>query len=323
MKFLILKSNDPYRNLAIEEYFFEKTQDDVFILWQNDKTVVIGKNQNVNCELNFDFVNSNNIKIARRITGGGAVYHDLGNLNFSFICKSGKEGIDFATFCEPIIEALRSFGLDAKLNGRNDIEVCGKKISGNAQHTKNGRTLHHGTLLFDTDLSVLSSALSVDEEKLKSKAIKSTRSRVTNIKSLTSIKDINEFITLISSHIIKKYSPEIIDEPKNDYIEELVARNVSGEWLFPKSSYLSSYTVTQKRRYPFGTVEIALLMEDRRISSAKIFGDFFGTEPIEHLEKALAGLDISDIPSRKFSVNSYIRGMSDEEFINLITIGNS
>ena len=323
MKFLILKCNDPYRNLAIEEYFFEKTQDDVFILWQNDKTVVIGKNQNVNCELNFDFVNSNNIKIARRITGGGAVYHDLGNLNFSFICKSGKEGIDFATFCEPIIEALRSFGLDAKLNGRNDIEVSAKKISGNAQHTKNGRTLHHGTLLFDTDLSVLSSALSVDEEKLKSKAIKSTRSRVTNIKSLTSIKDINEFITLISSHIIKKYSPEIIDEPKNDYIEELVARNASGEWLFPKSSYLSSYTVTEKRRYPFGTVEIALLMEDRRIFSAKIFGDFFGTEPIEHLEKALEGLDISDIPSRKFSVNSYIRGMSDEEFIDLITGTNS
>lgn len=318
MKFLILKSTNPYYNLAVEEYFFEKTQDDVFILWQNDKTVVIGKNQNVNCELNFDFVNSSNIKIARRITGGGAVYHDLGNLNFSFICKSGKAGIDFASFCEPIIEALRSFGLDARLNGRNDIEVGGKKISGNAQYTKGGRTLHHGTLLFDTDLSVLSSALSVDEEKLKSKAIKSTRSRVANIKSFTSIKDINEFITLISSHIINRYSPEIIDEPQNDYIEELEARNSSDEWLFPKSSYLSSYTVTRKHRYPFGTVEVALLMTGRRISSAKIFGDFFGTEPIEHLEKALESLDLSDIPSRKFSVDSYIQGMSDEEFTELI-----
>ncbi len=323
MKFLVLKSVCPYYNLAVEEYMFEKTQDDVFILWQNDKTVVIGKNQNVKAELDFDYVKSNEIKIARRITGGGAVYHDLGNVNYSFISSTGKDGIDFAYFCKPIIEALRSLGLEATLSGRNDIEVDGKKVSGNAQCTKNGRTLHHGTLLFDTDLSVLSNALRVDEEKIKSKAIKSTRARVTNIKAFTSINNVSEFISIISDFVIKKYTPEIIDVPNNDFIKELEVRNSSEEWLFPKTDYLSSYVLHKKKRYDFGIVELELSISGDIISIAKIYGDFFGTKDIQELCDKLSGntLDSIDDIVESVNVSDYILGMTALELCELIKRG--
>lgn len=323
MKFLLLGSTDPYHNLAVEEYIFEKTQDNVFILWQNDKTVVIGKNQNINCELDFDFVNKNGIKVARRITGGGAVYHDLGNLNYSFISSTGKEGIDFAYFTRPIIDALSALGVDARLTGRNDIEVEGKKISGNAQYSKNGRTLHHGTLLFDTDLSVLSSALRVDEEKIKSKAIKSTRSRVTNLKSLIPIKDINEFIDYLCCFIINKFSPETIPEPNDEYITELEQRNSSEEWLFPKSAYLSSFTVRKKKKYDFGIVDIELSMNGDIISDIKIYGDFFGTKDLSELSAKISGNSISEIDKilENTNLSDYILGMTSGELSELIKRG--
>ena len=323
MKFLLLGSTDPYHNLAVEEYIFQKTQDNVFILWQNDKTVVIGKNQNINCELDFDFVNKNGIKVARRITGGGAVYHDLGNLNYSFISSTGKEGIDFAYFTKPIIDALSALGVDARLTGRNDIEVEGKKISGNAQYSKNGRTLHHGTLLFDTDLSVLSSALRVDEEKIKSKAIKSTRSRVTNLKSLIPIKDINEFIDYLCCFIINKFSPETISEPNDEYITELEQRNRSEDWLFPKSSYLSSFTVRKKKKYDFGIVDIELSMSGDIISDIKIYGDFFGTKDLSELSAKISGNNISAIDKilENTNLSDYILGMTSGELSELMKRG--
>ena len=323
MKFLILKTKSPYINLAIEQYMFEKTQDDVFILWQNEPSVIIGKNQNVNCEIDFDFVRERKIHIARRITGGGAVYHDLGNLNYSFISSAGKDGIDFAYFTKPIIDALFALGVNAILTGRNDIEVDGKKISGNAQYTKNGRTLHHGTLLFDTDLSVLSSALRVDEEKIRSKAIKSTRSRVTNLKSLIPINTVDEFIDYISSFVIEKYSPEIITPPKDEYIDELEKRNASEKWLFPKNSYLSGYTVRKKKKYDFGLVDIELSMNDDIISDIKIFGDFFGTKDICELSEKLSGNSLNSIDNILESINlsDYILGMTSNELSELIKRG--
>ena len=180
MKFLTLKTTNPNINLATEEYLFTHCEDDIFMLWQNEPTVVIGKNQNAFAELNMDYIKNNNIHVVRRITGGGAVYHDLGNVNYTFISgKKGSVGIDFEYFTKPIIHALPSLGISAELSGRNDILIDGKKISGNAQHTSGNRVLHHGTLLFDSDLSVLSDALKVDEEKIKAKAIieKSTKNK--------------------------------------------------------------------------------------------------------------------------------------------------
>ncbi len=319
MKLLIMDSVCPYRNLAIEEYAFEKMQDDIFILWQNEPTVVVGKNQNIKTELDIEYASEHGIHIARRITGGGAVYHDLGNINYSFISSTGKEGIDFEYFTKPIIDTLKNIGVNAELTGRNDIEVDGKKISGNAQYTKNGRTLHHGTLLFNTDLSVLDKVLHVDDEKVSSRAIKSMRSRVANLKDITSIEDIENIMVVIVASIIKKYSPEIISIPNDPYIDELEERNRSEEWLFPKSAYLSDYTVRRKKKYSFGLVEAEISMSGDVISDIKIRGDFFGNREISEIYEHIIGQNINEFGFvDDISIDDYIFGMSNEEFIELL-----
>lgn len=321
MKFLILKTNDPTVNLATEEYLFNTTDDDLFMLWQNEPTVVIGKNQNAYAELNMDYIKNNNIHIVRRITGGGAVYHDLGNLNYTFIsAKKGSLGIDFEYFTRPIIEALASLGLNAELSGRNDILIDGKKISGNAQHTNKNKVLHHGTLLFDSDLSVLSNALKVDEEKIKAKAIKSVRSRVTNIKEYLNELEISNFIAVIEKYLNEKYSPERITAPTEEEISEYLNKYRSEEWVFPDSDYISAYTVTKKRRYPFGTVEIQFDMKNDLIRKIKIYGDFFGVKDIKELEAYLENTREEEIEKKlsSISVGDYIFGMTHEDFIKQI-----
>ena len=199
MKFLILDSRDPYFNLAVEEYLFLHEADDVFMLWQNENTVVVGKNQNAYAEIKMDVVRERGIKISRRITGGGAVYHDLGNVNYSFI-STRREGadIDFKYFTEPIIEALASMGIKAELSGRNDLEWEGKKISGSAQYRAGGRLLHHGTLLFDTDVDAMNAVLRADREKLAARAVASHKGRVENLSTRLSPLTASEFIERIA-----------------------------------------------------------------------------------------------------------------------------
>lgn len=320
MKFLVLKTKDPYLNLAVEEYLFLNSEDDIFMLWQNEPTVVIGKNQNAYAEINMDYIEQNRIHIARRITGGGAVYHDLGNLNYTFIssCRA-EQGIDFEYFTRPIIQALDSIGVKAELSGRNDLIANGKKISGNAQYTANGRTLHHGTLLFESDLAVLSSALNVDEEKIKSKGIKSTRSRVTNInKILGGRHTIEEFIELLTEHVQSKYSPNTISAPQNSEIDRLYKRNSSREWIFPEKELLSRYSVLKKKRYPFGIVEIYLDMINDVIKDIKIRGDFFGERPAEEIEERLVGASIREASSilEDSDIGKYIFGITKEIFLD-------
>ena len=210
MKLYVLTTTNPHYNLAVEEYLFRHETDDVCMLWQNAHTVVIGKNQNAFVEVDVDALQRDGVHLARRITGGGAVYHDLGNVNFSFIsANSAETGLDFARFTAPIIKALASLGVHAELSGRNDLLLDGQKFSGNAQYSANGRTLHHGTLLFDADLAVLARYLRPDEEKLKSKGIKSVRSRVTNLKPHLQISaTTGEFISLLAQHLRVEYAPE-------------------------------------------------------------------------------------------------------------------
>lgn len=289
------------------------------MLWQNEPTVVIGKNQNAYAEINMDFIEENHIHIARRITGGGAVYHDLGNLNYTFISSGRAErGIDFEYFTRPIIEALASVGVKAELSGRNDLIADGKKISGNAQHTANGRTLHHGTLLFDSELDILSSALKVDEEKIKSKGIKSTRSRVTNINAILGGKyTMEEFIGLLSEHVQSKYSPDSISAPQNSEVDRLYKRNCSREWIFPERELLSSYSLVKKKRYPFGIVEIYLEMSNDIIKDIKIRGDFFGVSPTQELESRLIGASIKEAEKivENIEIEKYIFGASKDIFL--------
>lgn len=322
MKFLILRTTDPYLNLAIEEYLFEYLNDDIFMLWQNEPTVVIGKNQNAFAEINMNYLKKNNIHIARRITGGGAVYHDLGNINYTFISSKNKTNeIDFAYYTTPIIDSLKKLGIEAKLSGRNDLLVEDKKFSGNAQHTKAGRVLHHGTLLFDSNLNVLTKVLNVDEEKIKSKAIKSTRSRVINLKELLG-DDFSavEFINYISSFIKTSFSPEIISPPMNDIIVSLTNRNKSENWLFSSSKLVSDYSARKKIRYPFGIVDIYAELSNQRIKEINIFGDFFGISDTKELEKLIKGTNIDNIKDEisTIRIEDYISGMSNELFASHI-----
>ena len=322
MKLLILKTTDPYRNLAIEEYLFLHSDDDVFMLWQNEPTVVIGKNQNAYAEIDFDFVRKNGVHIARRITGGGAVYHDLGNVNYSFIStQRGKEGLDFAYFTAPMIEALSALGVQAELSGRNDLLVDGKKFSGNAQHASGDRVLHHGTLLFDSDLEALSSALHVDEEKLRARAIRSVRSRVTNLRPyLPAHCDAQGFMAHVADYVARTYGAQTMDVPACEEIERLYARNASEEWIFPERALVARYELVKKKRYPFGTVEMYLDMEREMVRDIRICGDFFGVRPIAELEERLRGASIGALSAclSGLDVGAYIFGMSRELLLDQI-----
>ena len=321
MKYCRLKTTNPHLNLAIEEYMFKNSEDDVFILWQNEPTVVIGKNQNAYAEINMDYLREKKIKVARRITGGGAVFHDLGNVNYTFISQSCV-GINFEYYSNPIIEALADMGVSVHLSGRNDLLTeDGRKISGSAEYTANGRTLHHGTLLFDSRLDTLSSVLNVDPEKLRANAVKSTRSRVANIKEYI-VDDIDhiEFIERLEQGIIKKFSPTLIEIPECEEIKKLYKRNSSDEWLFPERDFLSKYNIINRKKFDFGLVELNISLKNGVIADFSINGDFFELSDVSKLEKKFVHCNISDIEAivKKNSVAKYILGMTDDEFIDLI-----
>ena len=321
MKLYVLTTTDPHYNLAVEEYLFRNEREDVCMLWQNEPTVVIGKNQNAFAEVALDTLQRDGVHLARRITGGGAVYHDLGNVNFSFISTNNAEtGLDFARFTAPILTALSALGIRAELSGRNDLLLDGQKFSGNAQYTADGRTLHHGTLLFDTDLTALARYLRPDEEKLKSKGIKSVRSRVTNLRPHLPISaTTGEFIALLADALRVAYTPEEPPVPQNAEIDALCARNASGEWLFPQRELVAGYTLHKKVRYPFGTVEISLSMHNDTVRDVVIRGDFFGSAPVEELERALRGKHIAELELASLEIGRYVHGMTATELADLLT----
>lgn len=322
MKLLTLATKNPYYNLAVEEYLFKNSDDDVIILWQNEPCVVIGKNQNPFAELNLEYAKEKGIHVVRRITGGGAVYHDLGNLNFSFInVNSESREIDFKSYTEPIIEALSKMGVKAMLSGRNDILVGEKKISGNAQYSLDKRVLHHGTLLFSSDFETLSEVLRVDEGKIHSKAIKSYRSRVANIKDF--IKEdfsLEKFASLIKEFFIEKYSPEIIEAPENEEIRALETRNASSTWLYPERSFVSDYTLVKSKRFTFGTVRIEFFMKNEIIENAVISGDYFEIKDASLLLSSMQGKALREIVENiaEYKIENYVYGMKKEDFRELL-----
>ena len=222
MNYLNLKTTDPAFNLAVEEYVFDYLPKDrmYVMLWQNDNAIIIGKHQNTLAEINEAFVQARGIRVVRRLSGGGAVYHDLGNLNYTLIADAEGSDLDLGLFCRPVIRALQKLGVDAQLNGRNDMTIAGQKFSGNAQYRKNGRVMHHGTILFDSDMSVLAGALQVDEEKIRAKGVKSVRSRVTNVRPcLREDMSLQAFRQVLLESILEEYpgdpwhfSPEEIRE---------------------------------------------------------------------------------------------------------------
>ena len=318
MKYIRLESTNPYYNLAVEEYLLNNCEDDIFMLWQNAHTVVIGRNQNAYAEVNLDYAGDNGIFVSRRITGGGAVYHDLGNINYTFITSEKKaKALDYAYFTQPIIDALSSLGLKCTLSGRNDLECEGKKFSGNAQYSSNGRILHHGTLLFDVDLGVLSSVLKVDKEKLEYKAVKSHKSRVVNLSSLLDAKlSVNDFIEHIEKYVLENLGAQKVDIDKNAEIVRLYERNSSDEWIYSNKRYLTDYTVHKRKKYPFGIVNVEIKLVKDIIEDIVISGDFFGIGDINELEDELVGKSREKL--KDFDVSYYIDKMTSEEFSELI-----
>ena len=310
MKRVINPSNDPYFNLACEEWLMKNSDDDMFMLWQNSPSVILGLSQNAFAEVNIPFAEKHGIKIARRITGGGAVYHDLNNINFSFIVKEDRSDIDFKRFLEPVVRVLNELGVCAIINGRNDIEVDGLKISGNAQCHKYGKILHHGTLLYSFDGETLSSVLSVDEEKIKSKGIKSVRSRVGAIKDMTSI-SLNE----LTHRIISEFASEELrlEAWQVREIQDLADSKFSS-WNFIFGSS-KSYAKKTKRRFNGGTVQIEYNTERGIIEDVRISGDFFTLGDPVTLENALKGCRLTKADVEKAVINSgcVIHGVSSEE----------
>lgn len=197
-------STDPYFNIATDEYIFKHLREDCFMLWRNDNAIIVGKHQNTQAEINKDYVKEHGIHVVRRLSGGGAVYHDLGNLNFSFTRTgdNAEEMIDFKRYTQPILEVLQSLGVQAEFSGRNDLLIEGKKFSGNAEHVFKNKVLHHGTLLFSSHMPDISGALKISPMKYKDRAVKSVPSRVTNIQDHLQEKiTVEEFAQRIMDHI--------------------------------------------------------------------------------------------------------------------------
>lgn len=328
MKYIENYSNDPRYNLAFEEYCFKHLprEEDYILLWINAPAIIIGKNQNTLEEVNSGYVKENGIQVVRRITGGGAVYHDLGNLNFSIITNAdGNSVIDFRKYNMSILEALQKLGVECELSGRNDITIDGKKFSGIAQSIWKDRVLNHGTLLFDTDLTVLSKALNVKKDKIESKGVKSVKSRVTNIKDNLNIDvDIDQFRqvllkSILATEDIKSKTLEL-DESQLGEINKLFEEKYSTwDWNYGHSP---SFNYRNYARFPFGGVEIRLGVKNGSINECKIYGDFFGTEDIERLENKIIGLKYDKESLEDFLKNvdlkKYFGDINFEDFINLL-----
>ena len=322
---LIIKrhNTDPYFNLATEEYVLKNFDEDSFMLWRNAPSIIVGKHQNTLAEINVDYVKRNNIPVVRRLSGGGAVFHDLGNLNFTFIQLGKDENlIDFRKYTEPILEVLQKTGIAAKFEGRNDLTIDGRKFSGNAEHIWKNRVLHHGTLLFSAEMTDLTQALNADPLKFKDKSVKSVRSRVTNISEhLSEPMDVMEFADLIQSHIIEKYpDARMIELSAEDHekIHELVRTKYNTwEWNFGYSPNYNYRKVLRTEKS--GTIEFDMDVRNGTILLIKIFGDYFGHLDSEALEIQLTGIQHNEQSIRaalaQMNISDYINHLSLEEFL--------
>jgi len=330
MKFIDNKGiTDPYINLALEEYVLRNfgEKDSFLLFYINEPSIIVGKNQNSIEEINTEYVEANNIKVVRRLSGGGAVYHDEGNLNFSFITKDDGDSFhNFAKFTEPVVQALNNIGVPAELIGRNDLLVDGRKISGNAQFVTQGRMFSHGTLMFDSEIEHVVSALNVKDEKIKSKGIKSIRSRVANIteylkekmtmdefkeRILLSIFDVDDINDVPTYELTDKDWEKVYEISKNRYQK--------WEWNYGKSP---AFNKQASHKFPSGLLDIRLDVKKGIIENCKIYGDFFGIGEIEDLEKTLIGVrhqrEAVIEALQNFDIPHYLGRITKEEFVNLI-----
>ena len=330
MQYIESASTDPSWNLALEEYVF--TQMDrsraYFMLWQNHNTVVIGKNQNTIAEIDTDFVQAHSIRVVRRLSGGGAVYHDLGNLNFSFIADAeNMNEINFQRFCQPVVKTLQQMGVPAQINGRNDMLIDGRKFSGNAQYTKQGRVLHHGTLMFCSNLNIVSGALRPNAAKLQTKGIASVSSRVCNIcEFLPADITLETFKRALLKNIMGSESPDPYDFTPPMLCE--IARIEANRYDLWDGNYGFSprYQIVKERRIEgCGTLQLSVSVDKGIIQDIQFLGDFFDYGNLDELIRLLRGCSIQrDALLQRLlasPADHYIKNLSNEDLISILSEG--
>jgi lipoate-protein ligase A len=321
-------NNDPRVNLAIEEYLIKNIapKEEILLFYINQPSIIIGRNQITVQEINVDYVEAHDIIIVRRLSGGGAVYHDLGNLNFSFIAPNAPENFhNFRKFTQPVVDVLQKMGVPAELSGRNDIVVDGKKISGNAQYVSGPRMVSHGTLLWDTDLSQVGAALKVKPAKFESKGIQSVRSRVANITEFLPVNppDIMQFRQLIIEGVFGggEVNEYVLTESDWAGIRQISEeRYCCWDWNYGKSP---AFAINRETRYGGGTIEAWLdVSKGGVIDQIRFFGDFFGQLDVGELEQALRGSLYEPSVMRKalegLRVGDYFVNFSEEELLDLL-----
>lgn len=314
---------NPAFNIASEEYLMKNFDEDVFLLYRNGPSIIVGKHQNTLSEINVEYVRENNIDVVRRLSGGGAVFHDLGNLNFGFI-KIGEDTnlVDFKKFTLPILDVLQKLNINAKFEGRNDLTIDGKKFSGNAEHVYKNKVLHHGTLLFSSKMGDLSKALNVNPRKFRDKAVKSVRSRVTNIaEHLEREMSVEEFAEMLMTDIMeinpnsKRYE---YTEADREAIDDLVAAKYgTWEWNF---GYSPKYNFSKFISTEGGHIEVNLDVVNGVIKNARFFGDFFSSKDISDIEKALIDMPHNEIKIREaleqFNISQYFNKVTLDELVD-------
>lgn len=313
---------DPRINLAIEEHLVRNVniEGDILLFYINKPSIIVGRNQNTLEEINFPYVEANDILVVRRLSGGGAVYHDHGNLNFSFINGNGREFLhNFKKFTAPVVKVLQSMGVPAEMNGRNDIVVAERKISGNAQYAIGSKLVSHGTLLFNSDLSTVSDALNVKTEKIESKGIKSVRSRVANIiEFMTESMDVLEFRERVKNGILQEANNGVYQLTQEDWdaINKISKeRYQTWEWNFGRSP---TFNIQKTQRFPFGQIDARIEVHKGEIKNIKLFGDFLGLRDIADVESRLTGVryDKSHMQTalEEIELKDYLGGLSALEF---------
>lgn len=327
MKYIVNKSNNPAYNIALEAYAFREllSEDEIFILWINEPAIIIGKHQNTIQEINKEYIDAHGIHVARRLSGGGAVYHDLNNLNYTIISNKSEEGaFDFKTFSQPVIETLADLGVKAEFTGRNDLEINGKKFCGNAQAYYKGRMMHHGCLLFDVDMTVLGDTLKVSKDKIESKGIKSVRARVTNIiDELPEKITVNEFSDKILAKMKETYpdmTEYVLSEDELAKIQKSADEQFGNwDWVYGKAP---EYTIERNVRYPAGKINTFANVEKSIIKNIKIYGDFFGIKDVQDIEELLVGTryENKDVLEKLKTIDTtqYFSGMTVEEVAKAI-----
>lgn len=325
MRCIIRHETDAYFNLAAEEYVLKHFDSDCFMLWRNEPAIIVGKHQNTLAEINADYVKDNHIKVVRRLSGGGAVFHDLGNLNFTFIASGEHHQlVDFRKFTLPILEVMQKLGIEAKFEGRNDLTIDGRKFSGNAEHVFKNRVLHHGTLLFSSQITDLSNALNVDPSKFQDKAVKSVRSRVTNISDhLKEPITVLEFRERIMQHILETTpDAEIYSFSEADIAAISKLRDekyITWEWNF---GYSPRYNFHKTIKTNGGKLEVTLEVVNGIIENARFYGDYFNKLNPEDIALALTGAGHTEPEIRErlkaFDIHDYFLNVSLDELVSTL-----